>query len=213
MMAVRKSVRVRDHARGSCVLTARPIRRAASRQGSRRPPCSWITPGSAIVFVFWPYEVLMAPQCAEMRRFRNSTRRSPGRCNGFERRRRSALDLASPRRGEERRAALKGNAHVHHDDHVPVFPGAAPLTPRPGIFRVPPKARDSCTICASIALAGSLVLWQPPAILVRVATGRVDRSGASPFPVIDPAFSGTRSSGLTPLEWRSRRSAAATRTS
>jgi hypothetical protein len=69
-------------------------------------------------------------------------------------------------------------AHVHHDDLVPVLsegrPGASPLRPAsrdlPGS---PSKDRDCCTICASIALAGSLVLSQPPAILVAIVLRRV----------------------------------------
>jgi SAM domain (Sterile alpha motif) len=63
--------------------------------------------------------------------------------------------------------------HVHGDDLVLVFGGAwnrhPPLTsaPRndPGS---PSRDHDFCTICACIALAGSLVLPQPPAIVVAI---------------------------------------------
>jgi Protein of unknown function (DUF2946) len=69
-------------------------------------------------------------------------------------------------------------AHVHRDDLVPVFaggaPSASPSTPPPGDGSgSPPKDHDFCTICASIALAGSLVLPQPPAIAIAIVPHRI----------------------------------------
>jgi hypothetical protein len=66
--------------------------------------------------------------------------------------------------------------HVHGDDLAPVLaergPGASPLTsaPHPGS---PPTDHDFCAICACIALAGSLVLPKPPAIVVAIALRRL----------------------------------------
>jgi hypothetical protein len=68
--------------------------------------------------------------------------------------------------------------HVHGDDLVPVLAergtGASPPTsaPRndPG---APATDHDFCAICACIALAGSLVLPQPPAIIVAILPQRI----------------------------------------
>jgi hypothetical protein len=68
-------------------------------------------------------------------------------------------------------------AHVHRDDLMPVLTervGTSPLTgtPRddPGS---PTKDHDFCMICASIALAGCLVLPQPPADMVAIVPSRI----------------------------------------
>jgi hypothetical protein len=70
-------------------------------------------------------------------------------------------------------------AHVHRDDLVPVppegVPSAArldPSLPNGSRSRAPTTDHDFCTICASIALAGSLVLPQPPAVVVATAPHR-----------------------------------------
>jgi hypothetical protein len=68
--------------------------------------------------------------------------------------------------------------HVHGDDLELVLAergtGTPPLTsaPRndPGS---PSRDHDFCTICACIALAGSLVLPQPPAIVVAIVLQRI----------------------------------------
>ena len=68
--------------------------------------------------------------------------------------------------------------HVHGDDLVPVLSergtGAPPLSsvPRnnPGS---PATDHDFCAICACIALAGSLVLPQPPGIVVAIVLQRI----------------------------------------
>jgi hypothetical protein len=64
-------------------------------------------------------------------------------------------------------------AHVHRDDLLPAWPGGGPSASRlnpalPDGSSAPSTDHDFCTICASIALAGSLILPQPP--MVAVAT-------------------------------------------
>jgi hypothetical protein len=70
-------------------------------------------------------------------------------------------------------------AHVHREDLVPVLPegvlSAAQLDPSlPNGSRSPAPTTDHdfCTICASIALAGSLILPQPPAVVVATVPHR-----------------------------------------
>jgi hypothetical protein len=68
--------------------------------------------------------------------------------------------------------------HVHGDDLVPVLAkrgiGTSPLTSAPpNDPGSPPTDHDFCTICACIAIAGSLVLPQPPAIVVAIVLRRV----------------------------------------
>jgi hypothetical protein len=64
-------------------------------------------------------------------------------------------------------------AHIHRDDLVPVvsksMPNASRLNPAlPDDSRspAPTKDHDSCTICASMALVGSVVLPQPPTVVL-----------------------------------------------
>jgi hypothetical protein len=70
-------------------------------------------------------------------------------------------------------------AHVHREDLIPVLPegvlSAAQLDPSlPNGSRSPAPTTDHdfCTICASIALAGSLILPQPPAVVVATVPHR-----------------------------------------
>jgi hypothetical protein len=67
--------------------------------------------------------------------------------------------------------------HVHADDLVRVLAergtGTPPLTSAPRNDPGSPSTdHDFCTICACIALAGSLVLPQPPAIVVAIVLQR-----------------------------------------
>ena len=69
-------------------------------------------------------------------------------------------------------------AHIHRDELAPVLTeagtGTSPFTraPRddPGS---PSKDHDFCMICASMALAGCLVLPQPPAAMVSVLPNQI----------------------------------------
>jgi Protein of unknown function (DUF2946) len=69
-------------------------------------------------------------------------------------------------------------AHVHHHELAPVLTeggtNTSPLTRAardgPGS---PSKDHDFCMICASIALAGSLVLPQPVAFVIAVVPSRI----------------------------------------
>jgi Protein of unknown function (DUF2946) len=68
--------------------------------------------------------------------------------------------------------------HVHGDDLVPVLAergtGASPLTSAPRNDPGSPATdHDFCAICACIALAGSLVPPQPPAIVVAIVLQRI----------------------------------------
>ena len=68
--------------------------------------------------------------------------------------------------------------HVHGDDLVPVLvergAGTSPITSAPRNDPGSPSTdHDFCTICACIALAGSLVLPRPPAIIVAIVPRRV----------------------------------------
>ena len=68
--------------------------------------------------------------------------------------------------------------HVHGDDLVPVLAeqgtGASPLTSAPWNDPGSPSTdHDFCSICACVVLAGSLVLPQPPAIVVAIVLRRV----------------------------------------
>jgi len=71
-------------------------------------------------------------------------------------------------------------AHIHRDDLVPVAPESVPNASRlnpavPDDSRSPAPTRDHdfCTICASMALVGTLVLPQPPAVVVATVPRRV----------------------------------------
>ena len=71
-------------------------------------------------------------------------------------------------------------AHIHRDDLVPVVsesvPNASPLNPAlPDDSRSPPPARDHdfCMICASMTLVGSVVLPQPPTVVLANVPCRV----------------------------------------
>jgi len=71
-------------------------------------------------------------------------------------------------------------AHIHRDDLVPVVPESAPNASRlnPAVpddshSPAPTRDHDFCTICASMALVGSLVLPQPPAVVVATVPRRV----------------------------------------
>ena len=71
-------------------------------------------------------------------------------------------------------------AHIHSDDLVPVasenVPNASPLNPAlPGDSRSPAPTRDHdfCAICASMALIGSVVLPQPPTVVLATVPCRV----------------------------------------
>jgi hypothetical protein len=67
-------------------------------------------------------------------------------------------------------------AHVHRDDLMPVLTGRTGTSPLTGTPRddpgSPSKDHDFCVICASIALAGGLVLPQPPAAVVAIVRSR-----------------------------------------
>ena len=68
--------------------------------------------------------------------------------------------------------------HVHGDDLLPVLAdqgtGASPLTSAPRNDPGSPATdHDLCAICACIALAGSLVLPQAPAIVVAIVLQRI----------------------------------------
>jgi hypothetical protein len=71
-------------------------------------------------------------------------------------------------------------AHIHRDDLVPVVPEAVPNASRinpalPDDSRspAPTKDHDFCTICASMALVGSVVLPQPPTVVLATVPCRV----------------------------------------
>jgi hypothetical protein len=70
-------------------------------------------------------------------------------------------------------------AHIHRDDLVPVVSESAPNASRlnpalPDDSRSPTPTRDHdfCAICASMALVGSVVLPQPPAVVLATAPCR-----------------------------------------
>jgi Protein of unknown function (DUF2946) len=70
------------------------------------------------------------------------------------------------------------SVHVHGDDLVLVSAergtGTPPLASAPRNDPDSPSTdHDFCTICACIALAGSLVLPQPPAIVVAIVPQRI----------------------------------------
>ena len=72
-------------------------------------------------------------------------------------------------------------AHIHRDDPVSVvpenMPNASRLNPAfPDDSRppVPTRDHDFCTICASMALVGSVVLPQPPAVVLAIVPRRID---------------------------------------
>ena len=71
-------------------------------------------------------------------------------------------------------------AHIHRDDLVSVAPENMPNTSRlnpafPDDSRspVPTRDHDFCTICASMALVGSVVLPQPPAVVLAIVPRRI----------------------------------------
>ena len=71
-------------------------------------------------------------------------------------------------------------AHIHRDDLVSVVPERMPNASRfnpalPDDSRspVPTRDHDFCTICASMALVGSLVLPQPPTVVLATVPRRV----------------------------------------
>jgi len=71
-------------------------------------------------------------------------------------------------------------AHIHRDDLIPVgvdsAPNASRLNPTlPDNSRSPAPARDHdfCTICASMALVGSVVLPLPPTVVIGTAPSRI----------------------------------------
>ena len=71
-------------------------------------------------------------------------------------------------------------AHIHRDDLVPVVPESVPNASRlnPAVpddshSPAPTRDHDFCTICASMALVGTLVLPQPPAVVVATVPRRV----------------------------------------
>jgi hypothetical protein len=71
-------------------------------------------------------------------------------------------------------------AHIHRDDLVPVVsesvPSASRLNPAlPDDSRSPAPTRDHdfCAICASMALVGSVVLPQPPTVVLATVPCRV----------------------------------------
>ena len=69
-------------------------------------------------------------------------------------------------------------AHVHRDDFAPIWTegahSASPVTRAPqGEPGSPSKGHDFCMICASITLAGCLVLPQPPAAVIAIAPGAI----------------------------------------
>ena len=68
-------------------------------------------------------------------------------------------------------------AHVHRDDLMPILTGRTGTSPLPGTPRddpgSPSKDHDFCMICASIALAGCLVLPQAPATVVAIMPSRI----------------------------------------
>jgi hypothetical protein len=72
-------------------------------------------------------------------------------------------------------------AHIHRDDLIPVAPESTPNASRlnpalPDNSRSPAPTRDHdfCTICASMALVGSVVLPLPPTVVIATAPGRID---------------------------------------
>ena len=72
-------------------------------------------------------------------------------------------------------------AHIHRDDLLPVVPESVPNASRlnpalPDDSRSPAPTRDHdfCTICASMALLGSVVLPQPPTVVLATVPCRVD---------------------------------------
>jgi hypothetical protein len=71
-------------------------------------------------------------------------------------------------------------AHIHRDDLVPVVSESVPNASRfnpalPDDSRSPAPTRDHdfCAICASMALVGSVVLPQPPAVALATVPCRV----------------------------------------
>jgi hypothetical protein len=71
-------------------------------------------------------------------------------------------------------------AHIHRDDLVPVVPESVPNASRldpalPDDSRSPAPTRDDdfCTICASMALVASVVLPQPPMVVLATVLRRV----------------------------------------
>src|SRR5215469_8672998 len=71
-------------------------------------------------------------------------------------------------------------AHIHRDDLVSVVPESMPNASRlnPALADdsrspVPTRDHDFCTICASMALVGSVVLPQPPTLLFAAMPCRV----------------------------------------
>jgi hypothetical protein len=68
-------------------------------------------------------------------------------------------------------------AHIHRDDLIPVLTertGTLPLSGAPrSDHGSPSKDHDFCMICASIALAGCLVLPQPVAAVVAIVPSRI----------------------------------------
>jgi len=72
-------------------------------------------------------------------------------------------------------------AHIHRDDLLLVMsesvPNASPLnaTPREDLGSpAPTRDHDFCTICASMALVGSVLLPQPPVVVVATVPRRVE---------------------------------------
>ena len=69
-------------------------------------------------------------------------------------------------------------AHIHRDDLVSVapeyMPNASRLNPADDSRSpVPTRDHDFCTICASMALVGSVVLPQPPMVVLATVPCRI----------------------------------------
>jgi len=71
-------------------------------------------------------------------------------------------------------------AHIHRDDLVPVVPESVPnasrlnpALPNESPSPAPTRDHDFCTICASMALVGSVVLPQPPMVVLATVPCRI----------------------------------------
>ena len=71
-------------------------------------------------------------------------------------------------------------AHIHRADIVPAVPESVqnasrlnPAVPDGSRSPAPTKDHDFCTVCASMALVGSVVLPQPPTVVLATVLYRV----------------------------------------